>query len=101
MGGDGEPVDYYLAETPWELMEECGSFVGGCHTPYHEIWVLEEHRYQQSNYPCFTVEEHEQAHALGFTHGDMASTCMLSQMKLYGTMYPTNNIEHLRQMALR
>ena len=100
-GSDGEQWEYHLAETPYELAVECGNYQGGCATPDKEIWVLSEHRYLPSNYACLTVEEHEQAHALGYSHGDMASLCMWDSMKQYQLMYPTNNIEHLRQMALK
>lgn len=101
MGADGEQWDYNLAETSAELLEHCNLARGGCADPRtHTAWVLEENRYMASNKPCLTMEDHELAHVIGLNHGQMASLCMLSEMSKYHLMYPTNNIEHLRQMAL-
>lgn len=73
-GADGV-WEYNLAQSPEELFQECYQYSGGCATSDRQIWILESNRYMPSTYFCLTVEEHEQAHALGLTHEDMKDLC--------------------------
>jgi len=80
--GVGGEWDYYLAQTPWELFQECRQYSGGCATSDREMWVLESNRYMPSTYSCLTVEDHEFAHAVAdWSHEDMDEKCKEWRLK--------------------
>ncbi|KKL65531.1 hypothetical protein LCGC14_2154030 [marine sediment metagenome] len=95
-GADGV-WEYNLAQSPEELFQECRMFNGGCATSEQEIWILLINRYMPSSYPCLTVEDHEFAHALGYTHEDMKQLCYEEKLKNPDGKYYsiTKNAEHI------
>lgn len=101
MGSDGYMWDYYTVDTRQEIEDRCGYANGCTDPPHHRAYALESVRYQPSDKPCLTVEEHELLHVLGWWHGDMILFCLQQLADELQEKYPHLPRASLEQMVIQ